>query len=370
MIVGLLKEIKTEEYRVALTPAAVQQLVVSADSLLIENNAGMASGFSNEMYQQAGAVIVASAAEIWQRAQLIIKVKEPQQAEYSLMREDQLIFTYFHFAGSGSLTQACLEQKITALAYETLVNADGHLPMLSPMSAIAGKMAAHQGAKYLEKQFGGKGVLMGGLQLDSARIAPAGVLVLGGGIVGTNAALVAAQMGADVSLLEINPQRIETLKEQFDSDGIDIRVVESSREQLISLLKTADVVIGAVLVAGAKAPQLISKEDLSLMQAGTVLVDVAIDQGGCFASSRATTHNDPIYIEQGIVHYCVANLPGAVCRSSSQALSSATLPYILQLLDLGLDNFLAQSEGHKQCLNMQQGQLKLAALKKEFPDLL
>lgn len=366
MIAGLLKEIKTEEYRVALTPFAVKNLSAAAEKILVQHNAGLASGYTDEDYKQSGASIVESAEQIWRQADLIIKVKEPQGIEFTLMKADQLIFTYFHFAGSLSLTKACLKQKITALAYETLVDEKGQLPLLTPMSAVAGKMAAHQGAKYLEKQFGGKGLLMGGLELDSIQVDAARVIVLGGGVVGIHAAQVASEMGAIVTLLEINTQRIKEIKEKF---GDKISVLHSTRDRLLDLLKTADVIIGAVLVAGAKAPTLIYKDDLSLMQPGTVLVDVAIDQGGCFATSRATSHDNPIYIEQGIVHYCVANLPGAVCRSSSQALSGVTGPYILQLLEKGLDGFLAQSEGHRKCLNMQHGQLKHDVLIKQFANV-
>ncbi len=367
MIIGLLKEIKTEEYRVALTPDAVKKISAAAEKILVQHNAGLASGYTDQDYQQSGAVIIESAEQIWQQADLIIKVKEPQGIELNLMKVDQLLFTYFHFAGSLALTKACLKQKITALAYETLVDEKGQLALLIPMSAVAGKMAAHQGAKYLEKQFGGKGLLMGGLKLDLIQVNPANVIVLGGGVVGLHAAQVASEMGANVTLLEINQQRIKEIKQQFRDK---ISVLHSTRERLLDLLKTADVIIGAVLVAGAKAPTLIYKEDLSLMQPGTVLVDVAIDQGGCFETSRATTHDKPIYTEQDMVHYCVANLPGAVCRSSSQALSAATMPYILQLLEKGLDGFLAQSEGHRKCLNMQHGQLKHDVLIKQFANIL
>jgi len=365
MIIGLLKEIKKEEFRIALTPDAVKKISLNCKTILVQKNAGIDSGYTNEDYQQSGAVIVASAEEIWQQADLIIKVKEPQEAEYPLMRAGQLVFTYFHFAGSLSLTRACLKQKITALAYETLVDEKGQLPMLKPMSAIAGKMAAHQAAKYLEKHFGGKGLLMGGLDMDSSLVKPAKVVIIGGGIVGTNAAQVASEMGAEVILMERNKQHIQYIKEKFPEK---FSVLSYSRETLIDLLKTADVIIGAVLVAGEKTPKLITREDLSIMQQGTVLIDVSIDQGGCFETSHATTHDHPIYIEQGIVHYCVANLPGAVCRSSSQALCYATLPYILQLLEMGLDKFLQQSEGHKKCLNIKNGQLLHEALVKTFSE--
>ncbi len=366
MIIGLLKEIKTEEYRVALTPSAVKAIANIAGKVLVQHNAGFASGFSDEDYQQAGAIIIESAEKVWWQSDLIIKVKEPQQSEFKLMRANLLVFTYFHFASSLTLIKACLERKITALAYETLVDSHGRLPLLLPMSSIAGKMAAHQAAKYLEKTFGGKGILMGGLNLQSNKIEPANVLVLGGGVVGTNAAQVVTEMGARVTLLELNPQRIKQLKDKF---GTIITVLIYTKEKLNELLKTADVIIGAVLVTGARAPRLITKEDLLLIQPGSVLIDVSIDQGGCFETSKATTHDDPIYIEQGIVHYCVANLPGAVCRSSSQALSGATLPYILELLEKGLEDFLASSEGHRKCLNMRNGKLEHEILIKEFSDL-
>jgi alanine dehydrogenase len=367
MIVGLVKEIKTEEYRVALVPSAIIAISALAEKVLVQHNAGLASGYSDDDYQQAGAIILQSAEEVWEQSDLIIKVKEPQQSEFALMRPEQIVFTYFHFASSVTLTKACLGQKISALAYETLVDANGQLPLLLPMSSVAGKMAAHQAAKYLEKTFGGKGILMGGLDLDFIQVEPAKVIVLGGGVVGRNAAQVASEMGAEVTILELNQQQIEQLKNEF---GSSVKILKSTQDQLHKLLKTADVIIGAVLVAGARAPKLIHKDDLSLMQPGTVLIDVAIDQGGCFETSRATTHDNPIYIEQGIVHYCVANLPGAVCRSSSQALSSATTAYILELINKGLEGFLDSSEGHRKCLNMRNGQLTHEVLQKEFAGLL
>ncbi|MFK5984359.1 MAG: alanine dehydrogenase [Pseudomonadota bacterium] len=367
MIVGLVKEIKIQEYRVALTPEAVKKITRLADKVLVEQHAGLGSGFSDQDYIDAGAIIVLSATEIWQQADLVIKVKEPQQAEFSLMKENLILFSYFHFASSLPLLEACLKQKITALAYETLEDDKGQLPLLKPMSAIAGKMAAHQGAKYLEKTYGGKGILMGGLELQNTHVEAANVIVLGGGVVGFHAAKVASGMGAKVTLFELNPVQVKKLQEVF---GHRVMVLQSDPNILAKLLATVDVIIGAVLIAGAKAPKLISQSDLSLMQPGTVLVDVAIDQGGCFESSHATTHDDPVYIEQGIVHYCVTNLPGAVSRSGSQALSGATLSYILQLLELGLDKFLAQSPGHRLSLNLRSGQIQHPVLRKEFSQLL
>jgi len=324
MIIGVPKEIKEEEYRVALLPSTAKELVKKGHQVLIEKNAGVGSGISDEGYQSAGAEILTTPEEIFKKAELIVKVKEPQKEEYPLLWEGQIIFTFFHFAAARKLTEAMIKRKIVALAYETVQKDDGSLPLLIPMSEIAGKLASQEGAKYLEKPSGGKGVLLGGV----SGVAPGKVLIIGAGTVGENAATVAAGMGADVILLDINLERLRHLKGILPAN---VKLIYSNPATLKKYLKKADLVIGAVLIPGAKAPQLINKEMLKLMEPGTVLVDVAIDQGGCFETSRPTTHQEPTYVVDGIVHYCVANIPGAVARTSTFALCNSTSPYLLLL---------------------------------------
>ena len=329
MIIGTLKAIKQDEYRVGLLPSTAKELVEKGHQVLVEKNAGEGSGIKNEDYQNAGAEILNNAEEVFRRAELIVKVKEPQEEEYPLLREGQIIFTFFHFAASRNLTEAMIKSKIIAFAYETVQKDDGSLPLLFPMSEIAGKLASQEGAKYLEKPFGGKGVLLGGVP----GVAPGNVLIIGGGAVGENAAIVAAGMGADVVLLDINVERLHHLKEVLPAN---VKFVYSNQATIENYLKKADLVIGAVLVPGAKAPQLITKEMLKLMEPGTVLVDVAIDQGGCFETSKPTTHKEPTYTVDGIIHYCVANIPGAVARTSTFALGNATASYLLLLAEKGV----------------------------------
>ena len=324
MIIGVPKEIKEEEYRVALLPSTAKKLVEKGHQVLIEKDAGAGSGIKDKEYLKAGAEILNKAEEIFKRAELIVKVKEPQEKEYPLLWEGQIIFTFFHFAAARKLTEAMIKRKIVALAYETVQKDDGSLPLLIPMSEIAGKLASQEGAKYLEKPFGGKGVLLGGV----SGVAPGKVLIIGAGTVGENAATVAAGMGADVILLDINLERLRHLKGILPAN---VKLIYSNPATLKKYLKKADLVIGAVLIPGAKAPQLISREMLKLMEPGTVLVDVAIDQGGCFETSRPTTHQEPTYVVDGIVHYCVANIPGAVARTSTFALCNSTSPYLLLL---------------------------------------
>ena len=329
MIIGVPKEIKEEEYRVALLPSTAKILVEKGHQVFVEKNAGAGSGIKNGDYQNAGAEILNNAEEVFRRAELIVKVKEPQEEENSLLREGQIIFTFFHFAASRKLTEAMIKSKIIAFAYETVQKDDGSLPLLSPMSEIAGKLAAQEGAKYLEKPFGGKGVLLGGVP----GVAPGNVLIIGGGTVGENAAIVAAGMGADVVLLDINVERLHHLKGVLPAN---VKFIYSNQATIEKYLKKADLVIGAVLIPGAKAPQLITREMLKLMEPGTVLVDVAIDQGGCFETSKPTTHKEPTYTVDGILHYCVANIPGAVARTSTFALCNATSPYLLLLAEKGV----------------------------------
>jgi alanine dehydrogenase len=324
MIVGVLKEIKTEENRVSMTPAGVEVMVGKGHTVLVESLAGVGSGCSNEAYQQAGAEVVANPAEIYARAQMVMHVKEPQPSEYDLIRPEQIVFTYFHFAASHELTLAMLKSGAVAIAYETITDVGNTLPLLTPMSEVAGRMAAQEAAKYSERAQGGRGILLGGVP----GVAPATVLVLGGGVVGTHAAQMACGLGAKVYLLESNLSRLRHLSEVMPRNCFPMM---SSPAAVRELVKEADVVIGAVLVHGAKAPKLVTREMLKSMRKGTVLVDVAIDQGGCFETSHPTTHQAPTFEVDGILHYCVTNMPGAVPLTSTVALTNATLPYAVEL---------------------------------------
>ena len=350
MIIGVPKEIKEEEYRVALLPSTAKKLVEKGHQVLIEKDAGVGSGIKDKEYLKAGAEILNKAEEIFKRAELIVKVKEPQEKEYPLLWEGQIIFTFFHFAAARKLTEAMIKRKIVALAYETVQKDDGSLPLLIPMSEIAGKLASQEGAKYLEKPFGGKGVLLGGV----SGVAPGKVLIIGAGTVGENAATVAAGMGADVILLDINLERLRHLKGILPAN---VKLIYSNPATLKKYLKKADLVIGAVLIPGAKAPQLINKEMLKLMEPGTVLVDVAIDQGGCFETSRPTTHQEPTYVVDGIVHYCVANIPGAVARTSTFALCNSTSPYLLLLAEKGVKKAIQENTALRRGLSLFKGEV-------------
>ncbi len=359
MIVGVLKEIKSEENRVSLTPAGVEMLREQGEAVLVESQAGVGSGFADTMYVEAGAEIVASAAEIYGRAELVLHVKEPQPQEYPLIRRGQVLFTYFHFAANETLTRAMLERGAVCIAYETVEDAGGGLPLLTPMSEIAGRMAAQQGATCLERSRGGRGLLIGGVP----GVVPAHVVVIGGGTVGRNAALMACGLGARVTLLDRNLARLRQLSTMMPKNCTPLF---SSPATLRELLPSADVVIGAVLVPGAKAPHLIDRSMLSLLPQGAVLVDVAIDQGGCFATSHPTTHGDPTYIVDEIVHYCVANMPGAVPLTSTQALTNATLPYLLTLAKQGWKEAARADVGLQRGINMVEGQLTCAAVGEAF----
>jgi alanine dehydrogenase len=324
MVVGILKEIKTGENRVAMTPAGVEVMAGKGHELLVESLAGAGSGFSDQAYRDAGAEVVATPAEIFARAQLAMHVKEPQPSEYPLIRAGQIVFTYFHFAASQELTQALIKSGAVAIAYETITDRDDTLPLLTPMSEVAGRMAAQEAAKYSERAQGGRGILLGGVP----GVAPATVLVLGGGVVGTHAAQMACGLGAKVYLLEMNLSRLRHLAEVMPKNCFPMM---SSPATIRELLQQADVVIGAVLVRGAKAPKLLTREMLKTMKKGAVLVDVAIDQGGCFETSRPTTHAAPTFEVEGVLHYCVANMPGAVPLTSTVALTNATLPYAVAI---------------------------------------
>jgi alanine dehydrogenase len=359
MKIGIPKEIKNNENRVSLTPAGAHALVEHGHEVYIQANAGVNSGFSDEAYVKVGAKILPTAEEIFAGAEMIIKVKEPIESEYKLIRPKQLLFTYFHLAADETLTKAMMATDAVCLAYETVVKPDHSLPLLIPMSEVAGRMSIQQGAKYLEKPQGGKGILLGGVP----GVKPANVLVLGGGIVGTQAALMAAGLGAHVTIMDISLPRLRYLSEIMPAN---VDTMMSSRYHIEQFLPTVDLVIGAVLIPGAKAPYLITKDMLSLIPKGTVLVDVAIDQGGCFETSHPTTHANPVYEVDGIIHYCVANIPGAVPMTSTAALTNATLPYALLLADLGWEKACEKYADLKEGLNVVHGKVVNKAVAETF----
>ncbi len=328
MIIGVPKEIKTNENRVALVPGGAETLVQAGHEVLVENDAGSGSGFEDAAYEAAGARIVGHAEDVWKQAEMILKVKEPIEPEWPRMRRGQVLFTYFHFAASEPLTKAVLKSGAVAIAYETVQLPTGELPLLTPMSEVAGRMAVQEGAKYLEKFFGGRGILLGGVP----GVEPATVVVLGGGIVGSNAARMAAGLGAHVVILDLSLNRLRYLADVMPAN---VTMLHSSRHHIAEQLAKADLLIGAVLLPGAKAPKLVRREDLKLMKPGSVITDVAVDQGGCVETIHATTHEDPIYVVDGVIHYGVANMPGAVPRTSTLALTNATFPYALTLANKG-----------------------------------
>ena len=328
MRVGIPREIKTDERRVAITPAGVDQLAAAGHEVIIETNAGMDSGYCDETYAGAGAKIIPDAKTVYEQADMIMKVKEPLPEEYGLMRPGQIVFTYFHFAASRELTEAVIKSGVIAIAYETVQTPDRQLPLLIPMSEVAGRMAVQEGAKYLEERMGGRGILLAGVP----GVLPAKVLVLGGGVVGKNAALIAAGMGADVTVVDISLKQLRYLEEIMPAN---VRTVMSNKYNISELLPQKDLVIGAVLIPGAKAPSLITRDMLKLMKNRAVIVDVAVDQGGCIETTHPTTHNDPVYSVDGVVHYAVANMPGTVPHTSTIALTNATLPYALSIADMG-----------------------------------
>jgi len=355
MIVGCVKEIKKHEYRVGLTPQHAFNYIEHGHRVLVETKAGEGSGFSDEEYAKYGAEIVTDVRDVWATCEMIIKVKEPLPAEYPLMREGQILFTYLHLAADKNLTLAMLDRKVTGIAYETIVDRHGGLPLLKPMSEIAGRLSVQEGAKYLEKPFGGAGVLLAGVP----GVRKGHVMVVGGGTVGTNAISIAIGMGADVSVFDKNIDRLGELDHQF---GSRIQTIYSTPASIREYLKKADVVIGAVLIPGASAPKVISREMLSLMRKGSVLVDVAVDQGGCFETTHPTYHDDPTFEVDGIVHYCVANMPGAVPRTSTQALTNATLRYGLLIADNGVSKALLKDAGLIAGINTYQGKLTYEAV--------
>lgn len=350
MIIGVPKEIKSNENRVALTPAGAFELVKRGHTVFVQSTAGEGSGFSDEEYVQAGARLKPDIESTYEVAEMIIKVKEPIEKEYNLIKKDQLVFTYFHFASYEPLTKAMINSGAVCLAYETVELADRSLPLLVPMSEVAGRMSIQQGAKYLEKPMRGRGILLGGVP----GVPPAKVLILGGGIVGTQAAKMAAGLGAQVTILDINLSRLRYLADVMPAN---VTTMFSNTYNIKKLIKNHDLVVGAVLIPGAKAPNLITREMLKDMRPGTVLVDVAVDQGGCIETCRPTTHDDPVFVIDDVVHYCVANMPGAVPYTSTIALTNATLPYALQLADKGWKKACQDSKPLKLGLNVVQGEV-------------
>lgn len=350
MIVGVPREVKADEYRVAMLPVGVEELTLRGHKVLVEAGAGLGSGLADHAYLQAGATLVSSAADVFAEADLIVKVKEPQPSEWPHIRAGQTLFTYFHFAASAELTHAMVDSGANCLAYETLRDSQGRLSLLTPMSEVAGRMSIQEGAKYLERPQMGRGILLGGVP----GVPPAHITVLGGGIVGANAARIAAGFQANVSILDVNLDRLRYLD---DTMPANVNVLFSDRHMILEELKQADLVVGSVLIPGAKAPHLVRREDLRLMKPGSVIIDVAIDQGGCFETSRPTTHKEPTYIVDEVVHYCVTNMPGAVGRTSTFALCNATLPYVMRLAQLGVEKAIATVPAIAEAANILEGKV-------------
>ncbi len=359
VVIGVTKEIKTDEYRVAMIPVGVEELTRAGHKVLIQTGAGQGSGISDEEYAAQGAEMVADPAAIWRRADLIVKVKEPLPQEWPLLHAGQIIFTYFHFAADPPLTQAVLKSGITAIAYETIRDARGNLPLLTPMSEVAGRMSIQEGAKFLERPFEGRGILLGGVP----GVLPASVVILGGGVVGANAAKVAAGLGANVAILDVNLDRLRYLDDVMPRN---VTTLFSDRHNILDALSRADLLIGAVLIPGAKAPFLVRAEDLRRMPRRAVIIDVAIDQGGCVETSRPTTHSQPTYIVDDVVHYCVTNMPGAVGRTSTYALTNVTLPYVMQLARKGFAKAVTENPALAQGVNIRQGKVTNPAVAATF----
>lgn len=351
MRVGVPKEIKTLEHRVGLVPASVKELCSRGHEVIIETNAGYGINFTDDDYVKAGAKILTDPKEIYAQADMILKVKEPQPSEYKLLRENQILFTYLHLAAEEALTETLIESKCVAIAYETVTGPNGHgLPLLAPMSEIAGRLSVQVGAHYMQKHLGGQGALIGGVP----GVKPANVLVIGGGVAGLHAAQMATGLGANVSILEKSNERMRYLDNYFKGRA---NIIYSSFDTIEKEVQTADVIIGSILIPGAAAPKLVTKEMLSTMKKGTVMVDIAIDQGGCFETSRPTTHDNPVFIDQGIVHYCVTNMPGAVPLTSTLSLNHAVLPYAMRLADKGWKKALGEDQNFYNGLNILQGKI-------------
>lgn len=359
MIIGVPKEIKNNENRVALTPAGTTELTKYGHEVYVQTSAGIENGFIDDDYIAAGAQILPSIEEVYQIADMIIKVKEPIETEYKLIKKDQIIYTYFHFASSEPLTRAMIKSGAICLAYETVESEDGSLPLLIPMSEVAGRMSVQEGAKYLEKTFGGRGVLLGGVP----GVRPAKVLIIGGGIVGTEAAKMAAGLGADVTIMDVDLSRLRYLDDIMPAN---VKTMMSNEYNIRELIQSHDLIIGAVLIPGAKAPSLVTKDMLYSMQAGTVLVDVAIDQGGCIETSKPTTHDNPTFVIDDVIHYSVANMPGAVPRTSTIALTNATLPYAIKIANNGWKKACAENNELKMGLNIVKGKVVYKGVAEAF----
>ncbi len=359
MKIGIPKEIKNNENRVAITPSGVFELVKRQHTVYIQSTAGEGSGFSDSDYQNVGATILQTIEEVYAASEMIVKVKEPIEEEYDLINPNQVVFTYFHFASSEKLTNAMIRSHAVCIAYETVEDEDGSLPLLTPMSEVAGRMAVQQGAKYLEKPIKGKGVLLGGVP----GVSPGKVLILGAGVVGVQAAKMAAGLGAHVTIMDINMKRL-----RYVNDVLPNHVITdfSNEYRIRKHIKTHDLIIGGVLIKGAKAPKLITRDMLKEMHPGTVIVDVAVDQGGCIETTRPTTHEDPIYIIDDVVHYCVANMPGAVPYTSTIALTNVTLPYVIKLADLGWEKACEQDPSLKKGLNIVHGEIVYDEIEEAF----
>ena len=359
MRVGTVKEIKNHEYRVGLTPESVEELVAHGHDVLVETGAGLGIGASDEAYRAAGASTLSSASEVFAKAEMIVKVKEPQAVERAMLREGQILYTYLHLAPDPEQTRDLVASGAVCIAYETVTDAHGSLPLLKPMSQVAGRMAIQAGATALQMEHGGRGVLLGGVP----GVLPANVVVIGGGVVGFNAAQMAAGMGADVTILDRSPEVLERLSTHFESRA---KTRFSSKANIADCVRQADLVIGAVLIPGAAAPHLVTRAMLSTMKPGAVLVDVAIDQGGCFETSHATTHAEPTFVVDGIVHYCVANMPGAVARTSTYALNNVTLPHALSIADLGWREALKRNPHLRAGLNVCGGKVTYEAVARDL----
>jgi len=359
MIIGVPKEIKNNENRVAVTPAGVIELSKNGHQVYVQSTAGLGSGFTDEQYEEAGATILPTIEETYAIAEMIMKVKEPIEPEYKLIKKDQLVFTYFHFASYEPLTKAMMASGAVCLAYETVEKPDRSLPLLVPMSEVAGRMSIQEGAKYLEKPMGGRGILLGGVP----GVRPAKVLILGGGVVGTNAAKMAAGMGADVTIMDVSLPRLRYLDDVMPAN---VNTFMSNEFNIRELIRNHDLIVGAVLIPGAKAPHLITRDMLKEMNPGTVLVDVAVDQGGCIETCRPTTHQDPTYVIDGILHYCVANMPGAVPYTSTLALTNATLPYAIQLANKGWKKACQDNRELLLGLNVINGEIVYEGVAKAF----
>lgn len=359
MIVGVPKEIKSDEYRVAMLPVGVEELTRRGHRVVMQAGAGLGSGLPDEDYAAAGADLVPTAEAVFAEADMIVKVKEPQPAEWELMRDGQIMFTYFHFAADRQLTEAVLKSGTTAVAYETLSDSEGRLPLLTPMSEVAGRMSVQEGAKFLERPQMGRGILLGGVP----GVAPAHITILGGGIVGANAARIAAGFQASVAILDINLDRLRYLDDVMPAN---VTCLYSDRHTIRKQLERADLVVGAVLIPGAKAPMLVEEDDLKIMQPGSVIIDVAIDQGGCIATSKPTSHAEPTYIVNDVVHYCVTNMPGAVGRTSTFALCNATLRWVLEIADRGIEAAARDLKPVASAINMHGGKVTNQAVAETF----